>query len=87
MKAKDGKQTHLRAFPIGKNVTFENRCPCCFLGLSLSYLLCKITVETCAAEQAIPYPPMWRWAQIESEIIPDLHSECHNQNVTGLGNG
>lgn len=46
------KQTHLRTFPMGKNVTFENRCLCCFLGLSVSYLLCKITAEIHAAEPA-----------------------------------
>lgn len=74
---------------MGKNVTFENRCLHCFLSSSISYFLCKITVETSIAEQAIPYPPvevitLSRQAQIESQIIQNLNSECSNQNVTGL---
>lgn len=74
---------------MGKNVTFENRCLRCFLGLSVNYLLCKITVKTNVAEQVIPYPPvevitLWRQAQTESEVIQNLNSECSDQNVTGL---
>ena len=63
--------------------------PCCFLGLSVSYLLCKIAVETSVAEQGIPYPPvevitLSRQARVRAEIIQNLNSECSNQNVTGL---
>lgn len=88
-KAKGRNKTHLKDFPMGKNVTFENRCLCCFLGPSVSYLLCKITVETSIIEQVIPYPPvevitLSRQAQIKSEIIQNLNSECSNENVTGL---
>lgn len=43
-KAK-GRNEHLSAFPMGKNVTFENRCLRCFLGLSINYLLCKLQLK------------------------------------------
>lgn len=74
---------------MGKNVAFENRCLPCFLSLNISYLLCKITVETSVAEQVIPYPPVEvitvsRQVQVKAEIIQNLNSECSNQNVTGL---
>lgn len=74
---------------MGKNVTFGNRCPRCFLGLSGSCSLCKITVGTSVAGQVPPHPPaevitLLRQAQVKSEIVQNLNSECSNQNVTGL---
>lgn len=74
---------------MGKNVTFGNRCLRCFLGLSGSCSLCKITVGTSVAEQVTPYPPAEvitpsSQAQVKSEIIQNLNSEWSNQNVTGL---
>lgn len=88
-KAKGRNETCWQAFPMGKNVTFENRCLPCVLGLSGTYLLRRITVGAGVAGQAIPSPPLAvittpRREQTESEIIQNLNSECSNQNVSGL---
>lgn len=82
-------EPNLKVLPRGKNVTFENRCCPCFLSSGGSYACCKITVEASVAEPAIPHPPAAvftmseRQARIESEIIENLKSGSHNQNVTG----
>jgi hypothetical protein len=53
----EAEPKHLKALPMGKNVTFENRRLPCFFGFHGNYLLCRITVEPSVAEQAVPYPP------------------------------
>lgn len=78
---------HLKALPMGKNVTIENH-PC-FLRERRSYELCKFTIKTGIAKPAIPYPPVAVFTKseqerIEYEIIQNLKTESRNQNVTGL---